>query len=326
VKIAINWTHKGKNPKGLSVKAIGAWFGEYNGGFKNHDLTPEELALAIVEGHGYTTQHTDYRKAANFIAGQHIGLDFDVLPSRRTLQDIVDGDPFIAEYAGLLHTTASHTPEAPRARVLFFLDRPIHDAEKYTELARALLDRYNQADPTCKDACRLFFGAEDCEILLSGNTLTLADAAHNLIYPYRAKLEKAEAERQTVSNNRVVVRAGDVSGKLLESHSQSLLDNVYNAPDGQKYFTLRDISRTFGGYIASGYYSEGDVRNWLRAAIDARSIESQDHAYTTIDRGIEYGKGEPLHFELSKSGKPEATERPAMVPDPSWRKGLANDR
>jgi hypothetical protein len=320
MKIAINWTHRGKHPKELSAKELGAWFGQYNGGFKNHELTPEELALAIVEGHGYTTQHTGYRKAANFICGQHIGLDFDVLPARRTLQNLIDSDPFIAKHAGLLHTTESHTLEAPRARVLFFFDRAIHDAGEYTELAKALLDRYSQADPMCKDACRLFFGAEDCEILLSGNMLSLDDAAHLLVYPYRVKQKKAEDERQAAVKSRVVVKAGDVPAKLLESHSQRLLDNVYNAPDGQKYFTLRDISRTFGGYIAGGYYNESDVRNWLRAAIDARSIESQDHAYATIDQGIEYGKGEPLRFELNESGKPEAAEKPAIKGDPSWRK------
>ena len=320
MKIAVNMTHRGKHPAGMDKAASDLWWRQYNGGFKNHDLTPEELSLAIAEGHGYTTQHTGYRKAANFITGQHIGLDFDDLPaSDRPLQDLIDGDSFIADYAGLLHTTASHTPESPRARVLFFLAQAIYSAERYTLLAQALLDRYSQADPACKDACRLFFGAEDCEILLSGNTLTLEDAVHLLIYPYRAKLEKAKAESQAAAKSRVVVKAGDVSAKLLESHSQRLLDHVYNAPDSQKYLTLRDISRTFGGYVAGGYYTEVDARNWLRAAINTRDVTSIDHAYTTIDQGITYGKGEPLYFDLSEPAGQPAPEKPDIQGDPSWR-------
>jgi len=319
MKIAVNMTHRGKHPAGMDKAASDLWWRRYNGGFTNYDLTPEELALAIAEGHGYTTQHTDYRKAANFTAGQHIGLDFDTLPAGSTLQDIIDGDSFTAYFSGLLHTTASHTPEAPRGRILFFLDRPIYDAGQYALLSEALLDHYSQADPACKDACRLFFGAEDCEILLSGNTLTLEDAAHLLIFPYRAKLEKAEAGRQAAAKNRVIVKAGDVPAKLLEIHSQRLLDNVADTPDGQKYFTLRDISRTFGGYIAGGYYNEGDVRNWLQAAIANRNVKSLDHAYATIDQGITYGKGEPLHFDLRESGQPEAPEKQEIQGDPSWR-------
>jgi len=81
MKIAVNMTHRGKHPAGMDKAASDLWWRQYNGGFKNHDLTPEELSLAIAEGHGYTTQHTGYRKAANFITGQHIGLDFDDLPA-----------------------------------------------------------------------------------------------------------------------------------------------------------------------------------------------------------------------------------------------------
>jgi len=321
MKIAINRTHRGKNPKGQTARGQAAWFGRYNGEFKNHDLTPEELALAIAEGHGYTTQHRDYRRLANFVAGQHIGLDFDILPAGTTLSTIVDRYPFIADYAGLLHTTASHTPEDPRIRVLFFLDRPIHDAEKYTELAEALLDKFSRADKSCSDACRLFFGAEDCEILLSGRVLTLGDAAHELVFPYRVKLERAKASREAAANQRLVVKSGNVPAKLLESHSRRLLNNVYNAPDGEKHRTLLNISRTFGGYVSGQYYSEVETVSWLRAAIDSRGVNSQTAAYATIDAGIAYGKAEPLYFDApAADAQNTPTTRPGPKPDHSWQK------
>jgi hypothetical protein len=323
MKIAINSEHSGKHPAHLSADALNAWWRWFNGAFKNVDTSLQGLANHIHWGHAYTTQHRDYRKAANFIQGQHVGLDFDDLEPGTTLQSLVDGDPFIAKYAALLHTTASHTPAAPRIRVLFVLDRPIGKASKYTLLAEALLDRYDtddeKPDPSCKDACRLFFGAEGCDTLSLGNVLTLEDAAEILVQPYE---ENLAATRKPLTS-RTPVEAGGVPVSLLDSHSRKLLQKIANAPDGQKYEKLRDISRTFGGYIAGGYYDELTVQGWLEAEIRARpTVKDLDAAYRTISDGIAYGKGDALYFDIETvSQAKQETEAPApvMASDDSWR-------
>lgn len=310
LRIAVNPHHKGKHPAGLSPEAERAWFRWYNGGFENHIVTVDELAAEIAQGHGYTAQHRDYRKADNFLCGQHVGLDFDQLPAGTTLADLVARYPFIAEYAALLHTTASHTPDAPRARVLFVLDRPIGDAGKYTDLAEALLWRFETADPSCKDACRLFFGAADCEVLLPGNVLTLQVAADALVHPWRAWKEDQARQAQAAAAGRVTADAGDVPAQRLEERKNKLLDRVVLAPEGEKYYTLRDISRVMGGYVAGGYYTESDARAWLQAAIEARrdTVKSMRHAYATIDEGLAYGRRAPLHFELRERQESEPAE------------------
>ena len=43
---------------------------------------------------------------------------------------------FISRHAAIVHTTTSHTPEAPRACVLFLLDAPIMQATNYALAAR----------------------------------------------------------------------------------------------------------------------------------------------------------------------------------------------
>jgi hypothetical protein len=326
MKIAINSEHSGKHPAHLSTDALNAWWRWYNGAFTNVDTSLQGLENHIYWGHAYTTQHRDYRKASNFIQGQHAGLDFDGLEPGTTLQSLVDGDSFIAKYAALLHTTASHTPDAPRIRVLFVLDRPIRDAGKYTLLAKALLDRYDMADKSCKDACRLFFGAEGCDALSLGNVLTLEAAAEMLVQPYE---ERLAATRKPLTS-RTPVEAGGVPVSLLDSHSGKLLQKIANAPDGQKYENLRDISRTFGGYIAGGYYDELTARGWLEAEIRARpTVKDMAAAYRTISDGIAYGKGDALYFDIETVSqvKQETDESfPEMASSDGWRARAIDQR
>lgn len=325
MKIAINSEHSGKHPTHLSDQALKAWWAWFNGGFKNVETSLSGLEKHIYWGHAYTTQHADYRKASNYLGGQHVGLDFDRLVAGTTIESIVDDDPFIAGYAALLHTTASHTPQEPRIRVLFVLDRPIREALKYTLLAEALLDRYDLADPSCKDACRLFFGAEGCETLLLGNVMTLEDAADLLVLPYREKLEQQHEPAPQIEP----VGSGNVPPGILERHSRRLLQHIADAPEGEKYYRLRDISRTFGGYIAGGYYDELSVKGWLEAEIRARTtVKNLNAAYRTIGDGIAYGKADPLYFDLGAVSQAisEKEETLGMAIDGSWRSKTVGER
>lgn len=334
IRIAINDQHKGKHPAELSPDALTAWWRWFNGGFQNVRLTLEELADHITAGHAYTTQHRGYRRSANFVTGQHVGLDFDALRAGTTLADMVARHPLIADHAALLHTTASHKPEQPRARVVFALDRPISDPAKYTLLARALLDIFGQADPSCKDAARLFFGAENCETLILGNVLTLEDAGRLIVRPFKRKLDQERQQKPASNGARVTVPAGDIPAGILENHVEKLLDHVRKAPDGEKWRTLRDISRTFGGYVAGGYYDALTAENWLREAIETRraTVASMPHAYKTIEEGLSHGRTDPLYFELSEQGQPEppAPPEPAEAlpwpADDSWRGQVLEDR
>ena len=83
----------------------------------------------IYAGHLFTTWHQTTGDTNNYELGQHIGVDFDTEDERSTLRYLAK-DKFISRYANLIYTTPSHRPEAPRARVLFLLDTPIHQAKE----------------------------------------------------------------------------------------------------------------------------------------------------------------------------------------------------
>lgn len=314
--LSVNYNHKGKMPSGMTPDESKEWWNVFNGGFANQDLTVEEFIAAIQAGHAYTTQHNRYRKADNFIQGQHIALDLDTEDERSTF-DYLMRDLFIANHAAFLHTTPSHRPDAPRCRVVFVLDRPIRCAEKYTLLAESLVYRFGLADRKCKDAARLFFGSEGCQVLQLDNILTLETAASELVKPYRDYLAKREAEHRQRLATMQVVSANDVPEKILEAHARTLLDRVQNAPDGDKYGTLRDISRTFGGYVGGGYYNRLDVEQWLQAAISANpnNVKDLQTAYRAISQGIEYGISDPLFFEMRQPAEqaPLDTVTPALT-------------
>ena len=94
------------------------WRG-FNASFVNRDVTAFDLARQVYDGHAFTTWHKDnWRTTANFVCGQHIGLDFDNGDQSSSLETLRSSQ-FIGKFASMIYTTPSHTPTAPRARVVF---------------------------------------------------------------------------------------------------------------------------------------------------------------------------------------------------------------
>lgn len=319
ILIATNPNHTGKYPAGwadMSQLSRDTWWRKFNGQFCNVALSVDDLAASIQSGYAYTAQHHSYRRAANFTAAQHLALDFD---NGATLAELA-ADPFILAHAAIIHTTPSHTPENPRARVVFILDRPITNAKKYTELSEALVWRFKTADQSCKDAARFYFGAPGCELVTLPNILTLETAAAELVFPHRA----AMADQRPVIDNRQIITAADVPAELLRAHRDRLLWRVESAPDGEKYYTLRNIAYTFGGYVAGGYYDHTQAVDWLGAAIrsNKNSVKSLSAADKTIAAAVAAGKAKTLHFELRDNQPTPETDpqtAPAPAADRTWR-------
>lgn len=165
---------------------------KFNASFHNMELSPGRLMDNIYYGRPITTHHkNNWRTGENYLLGQHIGLDFDTEDERSTLARL-SSDKFIQKYASFVHTTISHTAEAPRARVIFLLDQPIYQAKNYALSAQALLWLFGMADPKCKDAVRFFYGAQNCEFEYIGQVLPL-DVLKKLIGKYQ---ESGENERR----------------------------------------------------------------------------------------------------------------------------------
>jgi len=135
------------------------WF-TFNGSFVNKELPQLDIASALYDGHAITTCcNPQWRKTENYKLGQHIGLDFDTEDKRSTIPELMK-DSFIKKYASIIYTTPSHTPDKPRARVIFLLDQPIHQPNNYALAATSLLWIFGAADPQCKDPVRFFYGGK----------------------------------------------------------------------------------------------------------------------------------------------------------------------
>lgn len=285
--IAINRAFSGKAP---FPAPDGFWRG-YNGQFRNEQVTAQQFAESVHAGYGYTTWHADYRKAENFVLGQHIALDFDTGDERSTIDTLLSDD-FIARFAGLIYTTPSHTPQAPRARVVFFLDRPIRNPHKYTLLARSLLWRYGAADETCKDACRLFYGSIGCDYELTDNILTLEDAALHLVNPYKAHIAIVEREREE-ARQRARAQYGDVQADdtMKAAYINRAFDNEYDtvsrALTGDRHKQLLDAAIRLGGLLKAGWVPSGLVS-------EQRIIDTLMDAATKNGIVAKYGDADPL--------------------------------
>lgn len=317
MKIAINRSHKNKMP----IAAGPGWWRVYNGAFENEDIDASDVLMLARFGYAYCAQHDTYRKVENFICAQHLDLDFD--DGSQTIWQLA-ADPFIAAHAAFLYETPSSSPEHPKVRVFFELDKPISDAQKYKLLRDSLLARYPAADRAHRDVCRLAFGSSNCAYEWLGNVLTLETAAAELVKPYQA------AHQQTAVSMPPAQPTTQPGDKLLAAFLRGkldyLLDHVRSAPDGQKYYTLQRISYVLGGYVASGHYSASDVASSLYGAIshNPNNVKNLAVAEKCIHDALFAGQGEPLTVDLSQLGS-QATEAEVIEfaqMDDSWQTAI----
>lgn len=322
--IAINRHYVGKAP----YPAPPGFWAKYNGQFENCSLTIEDFIELVRSGYAYTAWHTSYRKAENFALGQHIALDFDTKDERSTL-DALCADPLISRFAAFVYTTPSHTPEGPKARAVFVLDRPIMSGEKYTLLARALVDLYQHADETCKDACRLFYGSKGCDYRVLGNVLSLEAAADHIVAPYKAKVAQAAAEREAKREAARVtygnVQADDeVKVWYVNAAFDKEHDLVAHAPDGERHKTLLAAAMRLGGllnttWIPGGVVSESRIYDTLLSASE-KNGEVRDYGQANVEQTIRDGIGyatEPRDEPIweKREEQVRAAEPSAILPE-----------
>jgi hypothetical protein len=181
--VAINRLYPGTKlgPAGTDTR-----WGAFNGGFKVETHTPESLLEEIKQGHAFCpelrTEKCDrehcgqwcckkrrdegdashcgrplsYRLSWHFRSCQYLALDID---SGDLTLEVLLADPLIGNFATIIYSTISSTPENPKWRVVFILPEPITDGQVFRKAATALLDRYRNTDQQVKDPARFFYGS-----------------------------------------------------------------------------------------------------------------------------------------------------------------------
>jgi hypothetical protein len=304
IKIAVNTNHKNKAPILATKEDSDKWFSWYARGFRNIELGIEAWIDLIKQGYAFTSQFSGQRRImANFITSQHIALDFDHLPAGFTIEQVASYDEFIKSHATFVYTTPSHKEDNPRYRVVFCLDRPISNHEKYRELLLAIATKYSQEhDKACKDSVRLFYGSENCQRLLLGNSLSLEDARDKVVLPLREKQERERLAREAYLKDKVIISKQGVPAEKLQEQLNKLLAPL----DGlatDKWNELRKISFTLGGYVGGGYYDFSDIQRKLEVMVGTmKGVTDFDHAYATIEQALSAGMERPLHFLQRTNG------------------------
>jgi hypothetical protein len=143
-------------------------------GWDNCEASLEEIFdLLTVEGGAIGPYLKDdsggNRKIETFA---ECGLALVDIDKNKTIEEILD-HPFYKEFGAGYYTSASHTEEDHRFRILHVLETPITDGKQMNAIYIGLMAAYGGADESCKDASRLFYGSVNAARKeLTGRVLT----------------------------------------------------------------------------------------------------------------------------------------------------------
>lgn len=211
MKVSINDQIINKNENGANQSR----------GFKPFDLTPQELADCISQGYALSYQFKNsHRKADNFTCSDIIAADFD---AGITLDEALTNDFFINN-ASILYTTASHTPERHKFRIIFELPRTITDKEEIRAAQQGLTRKF-PADRAAVDPARQFYGSRGCRAHLFGKVLS-EEALQELVGLGREPLGQSDIDGKVrIAGTRASLNiAGDTMVKTSKGNYARLID------------------------------------------------------------------------------------------------------
>lgn len=126
----------------------------YASGWEPFIISIEELAFAIKAGFAYAATFKDgERSAKNFTGTNIVSVDVD---HGLKLQEALD-DPWCKEHLAMFYTTASHTEQHNRYRLVFRLPEIIRSTSEFRNIARALCLHFG-GDIKATDPAQPFYG------------------------------------------------------------------------------------------------------------------------------------------------------------------------
>lgn len=115
------------------------------------------------------------RQIANFVGAQLFGVDVDFGAPFEELKM----NAFLRQYAAFAYTTASHTDDQPRYRIIFALQRPETEPERYKRLVSIIADKF-AGDANARDAVRIWYGSPNAQLITFGQTMAVDDVTRFL--------------------------------------------------------------------------------------------------------------------------------------------------
>jgi hypothetical protein len=185
------------------------------------------------------------------------------------------------------HTTWSHTPKAPRWRVVVPLAHPVpaRDWADVWQRARAAL--CPEADPACKDPSRAYW-------LPSHNGGVSAKARHHggpLLDPSTLPPPPKMVQPRVTSVPRIS------PGANAERYLAQVLANVAAVAPGGRNAALNHAAWTLGRWVESGKLEQREVEDGLDAAAEQTGLVADDgerQCWATIRSGLGAGLQDPV--------------------------------
>jgi hypothetical protein len=182
------------------------------------------------------------------------------------------------------HTTWSHTPQAPRWRVVIPLARAVPAAQWRDVWLRARAALCPEADPSCKDPSRAYW-------LPSHNGGVSAKTARHtgpLLDPSTLPALPPEPRRPTSRNVRI--KAGD--GRRAEAYMATVIANLEKAAPGGRNAALNHAAWTLGRWVTAGMLEQHQVEDGLYAAAERNGLVGDNgnrQCWSTIRSGLSAG-------------------------------------
>jgi hypothetical protein len=236
------------------------------------------------------TEKGSLRHNANLVAISGIEADYD-----RGEMSLADAKDIIARAGimAIIYPSPSYTPAEPKWRVLcpFSREYPPEARDRFMARLNGLFGGiFDRASWTLSQS--YYFGRvanpdHDAEVF-SGVPVDLAD--HLDVGAIGRPKERNVGQQPTPQSRPENITEARVRGMV-----KALLDNIRNAPDGEKHFTLRDNCLTLGGYLHLTDWSAEEAAEQAVAALP--SADDWDKARETALWAIRHGMERPLDLE-----------------------------
>lgn len=204
--LSINKTLVNKGPPDALRSRAPVWV--------SYTLPMSGLVAEIRDGHSFAPQYKNqYRKGSHFLSCGFIAADVD---DGMTIDEARD-NAFIHTYGAFIYTTASHTDQHHRFRVVFALQAPVTDGHAWSNANFGLAHKLG-SDPAIGDAARCFFGSTSAQVWMNDQTMPM-DVFEELA-AYGAELRAARKQGYPINSTQKV--AGDSLVKLASGEMTAL--------------------------------------------------------------------------------------------------------
>ena len=151
------------------------------------------------------------------------------------------------------------------------------DKDKHENYYLALIDKYPELDTTSKNLSRVCYESYDGDIYINKDSKIW------------------DKEREDYQKKEIV----EIKATKTNYHKvENVLNIVRNSIEGEKHKELLKASRLAGGFIAGGFVSESEIVRLLESEIVSKGIDDEQAAFKVIQKGIDYGKNDPIVDEF----------------------------